>query len=298
MFTDWFRKLLPQKPLPVIEQRFFCVRGYMKSGTNWVCNLLNLHPQIKCIGEFHWDRLLEPLQKNFDTLAVFRKEEKLKIDTLARLDRLIKESMIEAASSQTRWIGDRNPSAIEPQLFPGSPHFHIIRDGRDVLISRVFHLLNRPQVSYWFQHDLELQALLAKFQADPLYFQKCPDQLLRHEKIVRESARGWASLIKKNVEVLEAHPEISVMQLRYEEMHQNVELWRSKMYEFLGLNPTEANPLNATTTPGFEEAPNRFYRKGAVGDWQNYMTDNAKSWFNEEAGETLLSLGYAQSAKW
>jgi len=33
------------------EYRAFFLRGRMRSGTNWACNLLNLHPKINCHGE-------------------------------------------------------------------------------------------------------------------------------------------------------------------------------------------------------------------------------------------------------
>ena len=36
-------------------KRFFQLRGFMRSGTNWIGNLLNLHPHICCTGEYHFD---------------------------------------------------------------------------------------------------------------------------------------------------------------------------------------------------------------------------------------------------
>ena len=40
---------------PRVEHSFFFVRGHPRSGTNWVGALLNLHPQVNCFGEFHFE---------------------------------------------------------------------------------------------------------------------------------------------------------------------------------------------------------------------------------------------------
>ena len=40
------------------------------------------------------------------------------------------------------------------------------------------------------------------------------------------------------------------------------------------------------------------FRKGQVGDWKNYMTDQARRWVNEEAGQELLRQSYIDSLDW
>ena len=72
-----------------------------------------------------------------------------------------------------------------------------------------------------------------------------------------------------------------------------------KIYMFLGLDPKKAKPLNELTKPGFEkENPGTFYRKGAVGDWKNYFTEESKKWFKEEAGDALILAGYEENLNW
>ena len=89
------------------------------------------------------------------------------------------------------------------------------------------------------------------------------------------------------------------MELRYEAIHRDTDGERARMYSFLGVDPDLAGPLAFNTKPGFEkETPNQFLRKGAVGDWRNYMTPQAKAKFNELAGDTLVRLGYADSLDW
>ena len=39
------------------KRHFFFICGCFKSGTNWVQNLLNLHPHVQVQGEFHFEVL-------------------------------------------------------------------------------------------------------------------------------------------------------------------------------------------------------------------------------------------------
>src|SRR6059058_5661183 len=51
-------------PASPVQHELFFVRGHPRSGTNWVGALLNLHPQINCFGEFHF----EDIRNAIDTL--------------------------------------------------------------------------------------------------------------------------------------------------------------------------------------------------------------------------------------
>ena len=57
--------------------------------------------------------------------------------------------------------------------------------------------------------------------------------------------------------------------------------------------------MRSTRYPGFEqEKPEKFLRKGIVGDWRNYFTPRVQGIFNEHAGDTLINLGYVDSLDW
>ena len=88
-------------------------------------------------------------------------------------------------------------------------------------------------------------------------------------------------------------PDERVLRVFYEDLHRDIEQQRKRLYEFLEVDPDQAAELSFNTEPGFEkEIPNRFLRKGAVGDWKNYMTPAAMDSFLKHAGDTMEQLGY------
>ena len=280
------------------EKRFFCLRGFMKSGTNWVGKLLNLHPQIDCVGEFHWERYLHLIRDGVIAHAFVDRQE---TDSILRdeMHGLIRRCMVRLADPAASVIGDRTPHSIEPETLPDDPVICVIRDGRDVLISRLHHLFNRPEVTADFDCHEDMAGELARFQKNPNHFLENPDRLLSNEQVVRTSMRMWATHMEQDRKSMQQGDRRDVLVIRYEDLHADVESKRSELYCFLGADPAEADPLEPALRAGFrQERPNKFFRKGQVGDWKNYMTDQARRWVNEEAGQELLRQGYIDSLDW
>ncbi len=87
--------------------------------------------------------------------------------------------------------------------------------------------------------------------------------------------------------------------MKYEHFHSDIEGSRRKLYEFLGVDGDSAAEVPDALRPGFtDERPNEFNRKGQVGDWQNYVTDEVKAWIKDEAGEELIRQGFTDSMDW
>ncbi len=280
------------------QQRFFCLRGFMKSGTNWVGNLLNLHPQISCVGEFHWQTIYQALQHNLRTLPIMT-EKSVRDSVRANFETMVKQSLVDVADEKASVIGDRNPHTINPIVIKNSPQITLIRDARDVLISRIFHLYNFPEVSRVFERFADMRARLEAFQTNPWYFREHPDELLCNEEVVRESMRWWTEHLRSDRQVAARHPGLRVLTLKYEDFHADIESTRCRMYEFLEVDATRAEDVPDYLMPVLDkERPNEFNRKGQIGDWKNYMTDQAKLWINEEAGEELIRNEYVQSLNW
>ncbi len=278
------------------EKKFFALRGFMKSGTNWVGNLLNLHPNISCVGEFHWQTYLEAYRLSCRNLPALKSSS---IQTLLRdeLELVFKRCLAAAADDSAKLIGDRTPHTMTPIVLRGCPHVCLIRDGRDVLVSRIFHLYNNPQVHQVFKRFDDMRARFEKFRENPWYFRDHPDELLGNETVVRESMRWWTEHLKADQRTVTENPGLPVLQVRYEDFHADVRSTCRRVFEFLGVAAEESPPIHEHEhlVPGLpEERPNEFNRKGIVGDWENYVTDSARRWIDDEAGVQLRQYGYLE----
>ncbi len=295
------------QPPPITEaevagKRFFCVRGHMKSGTNWVSNLLNLHPNVSCTGEYHFHHLTNGIHEMFQRVDWLQSNREQGESFHREFELLMKRTMLRRANRHAKWIGDRTPGTLHPVVFPDAPHICIIRDCRDVVVSRIFHLFNRAEhgvISREIASDPRLQTQLQRFQANPDYFDQNPRELLQSEGAIRRAARSWRLHLREDRAWLQRQPDLNVLIIRYEQLHDDVIYYRNQMLEFLGVDASLANPIDEVTSPGFERPlENRHYRKGRVGGWKAHMTKDAQRWITEEAGDELIEQGYARTRNW
>ncbi|MBK7403420.1 MAG: sulfotransferase domain-containing protein [Phycisphaerales bacterium] len=191
-------------------------------------------------------------------------------------------------------------------FLPGAPHFVITRDGRDVAVSlTLLELANGGGVFNEFKSCAQLVKIRRAFLADGDFFKKNPDQLLTSEVFVRAVCRRWAEQVRHDMQTVAkirvGEIDATAHTVTYEALHADPEGERNKMYSFLGLDPSEAAPLTADseTTPGLRGDNHKSdRRKGAVGDWRTYFTDQSRRWFKEEAGEALVQMGYELNSNW
>lgn len=288
-------------------RRLFFVTGHARSGTTWLAALLMRHPKVFVDGEFQF----QELRRGFDLFqrAPYYRATREPVLTVA--ESCFQDTVrlcIGAVSNQkieAEWVGDRTPRKLEVFL-PGAPHFVITRDGRDVLVSlAILEILNGGGVFNEFRACQQLVKTRRAFLADPEYFKKHPDQLLSSETFVRAICRRWAQQAMHDAQTADqiraGEIEASVYTVSYEDLHADPEGQRAGMYRFLGLDPDQAEPLTAEsqTKPGLGGDDHRSdRRKGAMGDWHIYFTDQAKRWFKEEAGQALIRMGYEASDAW
>lgn len=292
---------------PRLEPGLFCIRGHPRSGTNWVSRLLNLHPEVCCRGEFHF----QAIQNAVDHFCRYKHQlgSRPHVEPIVRqkLDELIRACLgaVFADCPQARWRGDRTPSPLR-DLFDDTRHILVQRDGRDVLVSFTFHQLRGAGGIFTrlpFQRVMADQ--IAAFKHDPRHFDTHPDELLSREQWVRHAARQWATraLADEQTRAQLDQRTITppVLVVRYEQLHDDIEAQHLRLYRYLDLDPSQAEPIDRSsgTVPGFmQDNPAAFRRKGEVGDWKRYFTDDTKRWFKEEAGEALVRLGYEHGQDW
>ena len=214
---------------------------------------------------------------------------------------MLAESVCQFADPNAGWVGERTPHTMEPLTFKNAnaPQICVVRDGRDVLVSRVFHLYNMPHVTGLFGRFPSMAEKLVQFQADPKFFNKHPELLLTEQGMFEDSVRFWRSHVEQDLATAREITDLKVLFVQYEDVHADTQGQRERMFEFLGVDPKCCQPLEGNLSAGFDsEAPNQFFRKGAVGDWQNYFTSENKERFKSIAGETLVDLGYTKSLDW
>lgn len=292
-----------RRPTPLSTYTYFFVRGHPRSGTNWVGRLLNLHPDVCCQGEYHFDifqRALHSFQARSHQLGsrqpVKGEARRATHDLIRRCMRAMSDTKPDA-----RLLGDRTPVELRPVL-PGARSILVIRDGRDVLVSFTLHNLRGRGFQMQKEPFLsDFASLRERFAADPECFVREPESLLAHEQWVRYASRGWGDRVREDLARAARLRESGspVLEVRYESLHADVEARRREMYEFLGVDPSRALPIESgeDTTPGFkrQEDPTSLRRKGVVGDFERYFTPDATRWFMEEAGSVLEALGYMRA---
>ena len=280
-----------------MQRDFFFLRGFRRSGTNWIGGLLNLHPQVNLRGEMHFQSIHNALQKVADMPGYLLHQEPPRSVAEEAMRQLVRSVMMCSIpwKWQARWLGDRTPGPIEPVLLPDCPHFLVARDGRDVLVSLTFQ-----QMSYANVRDESTRILadqIRLFKQDKFHFNNHPHELLTHEEWVRRAARGWSRQLMADLDTIDKFGSGELrgraMIVRYERAHSDVESCRAEMYQFLGLDPADALPISGdnNTAPGLKrEDPAAHFRAGRVGDWQKYFTPDVTAWFEDEAGEALTRL--------
>lgn len=285
--------------------RCFFITGCYKSGTNWVMNLFNSHPQINCKGEFHFEALVRGFDAFTSQSWFLASRPKLKVAAIDSMQDVVRRMMYAKTRDKPNalWLGDRTPRKLV-ELLPGAPMVNIRRDGRDVLVSWNFHHLRlKSSENIWVGARPLADRLLVEFKANPAKFESRGQGFLYDEAWFRAHARQWADTVLHD---LAAAPRLReagtpVLEVVYEDLHRNIEAARKELFGFLNLDASSAAPISreGKTLPGVAApSPTRFMRKGIVGDWRNYFDDRLIQWFKEEAGDALIAAGYEHDASW
>ncbi len=284
---------------------YFFVTGHARSGTNWTCSLLNLHPKVSCHGEYRFDRLFEGVKKFTASEHALGSFSPLREQAEEWFREFVKSAMRGQLQSKpgATWVGDRSPRPLEP-LLPDSPHFVVIRDGRDVVVSRAFHVLRLG--GPWAERFREsMREHSQAFAQDPFYFRNHPERLFADRQWLAAFAAEWRDWVQRDLETARKMNAGELpgraMIVRYDDLHNRLKETCAAMYEFLGVDPAEAaDPeTGERTAPGFvEEKPHSLWRKGEEGDWMNYADEGFRRTFRESAGEMLIELGFEANNNW
>lgn len=154
---------------------------------------------------------------------------------------------------------------------------HLLRDGRDVVVSK-----------YFFDKDFQVKNRIAG--SFPYSF----------EEFLEKTAREWAGYVT-------AWNKTDMQQVTYEELLADPLQTIKGICAILGLTVTEEQivaGIRANTKEKFREKldaafiHNTFVRKAVSGDWVNHFSPEHKQLFKNNAGEALIAMGYERDMSW
>jgi hypothetical protein len=268
----------------------FFVCGAPKSGTTWLQRIFDAHPEVCCSGEGHFiSRFSAPMSKVVNAynrgLALESEQVYEGRPYYADIDQAEFDDMVRAfvlkrlgarADAPTRWIGDKTPNYTHylPQLhrlFPTAKIIHIVRDPRDVAVSRMAHS-QRAGVTEAFTPGTE-----------------------QHRLTVEGAVKLWIEAVAMVDAFAKDHSTL-VHEVRYRDLHDDPIGETGRLFRFLGapVEPVLIQGIVAATSfeamagrkPG-EEDPSSFLRKGVVGDWKTRLDAESARLISESCGELM-----------
>ena len=312
--------------VPGGDLRIFFLVGRGKSGTTWLMNLLDSHPEILCGGE---GRFFGPRHQMGDERAAslehaLTHSEEMRDwakrsawtrrgehEPLARALTAVAARAIMGgalAGSGKSIVGDKTPLNGEGvvaslgQAIPEARVIHIIRDGRDVAVSAIHHRWNDLESRVKAPPE-KIPALATRdsYRADPARF-LAEGRSVFAPNGVAPIAESWGRRTAAAVREGKALGPDRYSEIRYEALLEDGVAELGRIFRFLGaddspdiarrcLEAQDFERLTGGRKPGDEDS-NAFLRSGTAGGWRDVFTPADIEEFDRVAGETLASLGY------
>jgi hypothetical protein len=276
------------------RRQLFFVGGAPRSGTTWVQQILDLHPEVSCQGEGLFqkelaDRLQALMTARGEALEakntrLFRHTGGYPTPLPEDLEVLLGTAILLALRRQCgaapcRAVGEKTPENVFffprlKQIFPAAKCIAVARDPRDVLTS-AWHFFRQPIAA-------------EQEEAEKLGFIRMALPLLNQgARAIVDLAARWPA---------------DVMTVTYEALHRTPGLVVSNMFRFLSVSDAPdivadcvARTSFAALSGGREAGTAQngaFFRKGISGDWPSTLTPAMNELVLRELGWMYPHFGW------
>lgn len=282
------------KLLSLAQCQLFFVGGAPRSGTTWLQQLLDSHPDVSCRGEgLFQQQLADPLGK---AITERRQVLQAKNDSLFRhsggfplpdgddAEHLIGTAILlalepQCAGTRYRAVGEKTPENVFffprlKRLFPNAKFVGIARDPRDVL-SSAWHFFQKPKTS---GNEGDAKVAFIRLALPSL----------------QQGARAMR-------ELSEQHPS-DCMVVIYERMLTQPALAAGQLFRFLGVSDHDDVVAECVARTSFAALSGgrpagvaqdgSFFRKGVVGDWRSTFTPEMNEMILRELGWMFPLFGW------
>jgi hypothetical protein len=276
------------------RKQLFFIGGAPRSGTTWVQQILDLHPDISCRGEGLFQKhLAEPLDAMMaqrraaiaaKNAGLFAHTGGYPLPAADDVEFLLGAGVLVALHRQCAGkpclaIGEKTPENVFffprlKQLFTRAKCIAIARDPRDVLTS-AWHFFHQPVAG-----EDEVTAKFAFIQL------ALPSLNLGARAIIDLAAR---------------YPD-DVVTITYENMRLAPERVVSAMFRFLGVSDAASIVADCLARTSFAvlsggrpaglEQNGAFFRKGVAGDWSSTLTPEMNELVSRELGWMFPHFGW------
>jgi hypothetical protein len=289
-----------------------------RSGTTWLQKALNAHPAVYCTEHRlfgpHMDLVRDgdaPSPRLRITLDQYVKSslQSATLDNLAisaeDFEWELVQTLAKTVVAQSLRASGKSIHVDKITPYPGTAH-HVIaciqaiwpeakvilllRDGRDVLTSGVYHWSKKAVVD---PTDTDLMT---------------PEQPTNGGFFTDTQITEWAELWRDVEQATHGVDPQHLLTVRYEDMLTNQPQELKRILQYLGANASSATLKGCVTESSFEamsggrqqgEAEQGAHvRKGISGDWKQHFTREVAKRFDAIAGDLLVKLGYETDRSW
>lgn len=276
------------------ERQLFFIGGAPRSGTTWLQQILDAHPDISCHGEGLFQReLAMPLERMMaergqaleaKNTRVFRHAAGYPLPAAGDTEFMLGTAILlalhqQSAGKRCQAIGEKTPENVFffprlKRLFPTSKLICIARDPRDVLAS-----------AWHFFHGVS----------------PGEDPIAAKTAFIRTAFPSLAEGARTMLSLVEHHPG-DCMIVTYEALQQATGPVVASLFRFLGVSDRDDVVADCVARTSFaavagpraegEVRNGSFFRKGTVGDWASTLSPEMNEMVLRELGWMFPRFGW------